>query len=145
MNLIRTVAFMAATALALTTAAAAEDITDTSWRKTAAEVEWAATPFGVEAAPVWGDLTTGPHLTLIHFDAGHTTPVHTHTGDYAGVVVKGTMRHWIPGHPETQVDLGPGSVWSIPGGLPHVSECLSGEECVAVLNQEEGLDFLVAD
>jgi quercetin dioxygenase-like cupin family protein len=143
MNL-KPIAFQAAVALLsfTLTSAWAEQATDTSWRTPADKVAWAATPFGVDASPVWGDMGNGPHMTLIHFAAGFATAEHTHSHDYAGVVVKGVMRHWIPGHPETQVDLAAGAVWSIPGNLPHVSECLSGEDCIAVLNQVDGFDFV---
>jgi quercetin dioxygenase-like cupin family protein len=142
MNLTRMAAATATILLALTLTAQSEDMADTSWRKPAAEIEWKATEFGVEASLVWGDVAEGPHMILIHFPAGAATPTHIHSHDYAGVVVKGVMRHWIPGHPETQVDLGPGSVWSIPGNLPHISECLSGEDCIAALNQVEGFDYV---
>ncbi len=77
------------------------------------ELQWIATPVGPEASPVSGDFSTGSHITFLRFPAGTTTPLHTHSASYVGIVITGTSRHWLPGRPETEKHLPPGSHWSI--------------------------------
>jgi quercetin dioxygenase-like cupin family protein len=116
-----------------------------SSRTTREQQPWIETGFGPLAAPVMGDFTAGPHMSLIRFPAGFASPVHTHSATYYGVVAAGTARHYEPGRPETETVLTPGSTWVMPGGLPHVSECLPGAECIFVLYQDEPLDFHVTE
>lgn len=106
------------------------------------ELEWFETPFGPNASVVSGDFTNGEHVTYIKFLPGMVTPIHTHSSDYTGLVVKGTTMHWQPGKPDTQIELGEGSHWSISGNVPHVSECLSGSECIMAIVQQTKFDFL---
>ena len=106
------------------------------------ELKWQETPIGVLASPVAGDFTMGGHVTYLKFPAGAKPPAHTHSADYTGIVLFGNMRHEVKGAPETQRSLPPGSYWSIPANVEHVSECLPGTECVAVLMQNEKFDFL---
>ena len=115
---------------------------ESSSRTPASEVAWGPTPFGPEAAAVEGDFSTGQHVTLIRFSDGLITPAHTHTHDYVGIVISGTTRHFLPNDPSTRIELPAGSHWFIPGGLPHVSECISGSECVMALIQKDAFDFL---
>jgi uncharacterized RmlC-like cupin family protein len=114
---------------------------ETSDQTPAEQIVWGETPFGPLASPVSGDFSTGQHITFIKFPAGMKTPVHTHTHDYVGIVISGVTRHFEPGKPETEVDLPAGSHWSIPAGLPHISECLPGVECVMAIYQDENFDF----
>ena len=106
------------------------------------ELEWTPTPFGPDASPVAGDFTEGQHITYIKFPAGMTTPIHTHSADYVGIVITGITRHWLPGKPETAKLLPVGSHWAIPAGVEHVSECMSGEECIMAIHQHAAFDFL---
>lgn len=128
--------------LALTSPVLAEELTDTSSRTPLGAITWLPTPFGPDAAPVMGDFSKGRHVTLVRFPAGMKTPVHIHSGDYTGIVVTGTARHYAPGHPETEIDLVPGSFWSMPGNLPHISECLPGADCIFALFQDTPFDFV---
>lgn len=117
-----------------------------SGHRTAAEdVEWVETPFGPLAAPVSGNFTEGQHITFVKFPAGMKTPVHTHSHDYTGIVLTGVTRHFEPGKPETETPLPAGSHWSIPAGLPHISECLPGADCIMALYQADKFDFLPTD
>ena len=109
------------------------------------EVQWGPTPFGPEASPVSGDFSTGAHVTYMRFTPGLKTTLHTHSHSYVGIVIKGTMRHWIPGFPETEKDLPAGSHWSMPADAEHVSECLDGAECVAAVIQDNFLDFMAVE
>lgn len=122
-------------------AAPAAEVADTSTRVPAADVKWVDIG-GPQAANVSGDFATGRHLMLIKFAAGMKTPLHIHSHDYAGIVVSGVARHYIPGKPETEVDLPAGSHWFIPANLPHISECLPGAECIFALYQDDAFDFI---
>lgn len=128
---------LAALLLGSTFAAAGE----TSNRTPVKDIAWGETPFGPLAYPASGDFSAGQHITFIKFMAGMKTPVHIHTHDYVGVVISGVTRHFEPGKPETEVDLPAGSHWSIPAGLPHISECLAGTDCVMAIYQDESFDF----
>ena len=99
---------------------------------------------GPNASGVYGDFHNGEHVTYITFPAGMITPVHTHSANYVGIVIRGTTMHWQPGKPDTQVELAEGSHWRIAGGVPHVSECLEGSDCVMAIIQQAAFDFLPA-
>ncbi len=110
-------------------------------RTPAADVKWLDTGFGPQAAPVVGDFTKGKHLSFIRFKAGFKTPLHTHSHDYVGIVVVGQARHYEPGKPETETVLGPGSYWSVKANVPHISECLDGQDCIFALSQDDSFDI----
>ena len=129
-------------ALALTSTIAHSDTATEPSRHTAqSEIEWLQTPFGPLAAPVSGNFAAGEHITFIKFSDGMTTPLHTHSHDYVGIVITGVTRHYTPGRPETEKELPAGSHWFIPANLPHISECLPGSECVMALFQSDLMDF----
>jgi quercetin dioxygenase-like cupin family protein len=107
----------------------------------ASEVKWLDTPFGVQASPVSGDFQKGKHITFIKFKAGTSTPGHTHTHAYVGVVVKGQGVHYEPSVSKP-TPLPPGSTWRVPANAKHVSGCLKGEDCVFALYQDEPFDYL---
>lgn len=109
------------------------------------EIQWGPTPFGAEASPVSGDFSAGAHVTFIRMGAGLQTPLHVHSHSYVGVVVKGTMQHWLPGFPETQKELPAGSHWSIPANAEHVSACMEGLDCVAAIIQDDFFDFTAVE
>ena len=109
------------------------------------EVQWGPTPFGPEASPVSGDFSAGAHVTFMRIKGGIQTPLHLHSHSYVGIVVSGTMRHWLPGFPETEKDLPAGSHWSIPANAEHISACLEGEDCIAAVIQDEFFDFTAVE
>jgi len=113
-----------------------------STRSPFAELEWFETPFGPKASKVDGDFGKGGHVTYVKFLPGMVTPVHSHSSDYTGIVIQGTTMHWQPGKSDTQIKLAEGSHWSIPGNVPHVSECLPGSECIMAIVQQAAFDFV---
>ncbi|MBX2839600.1 MAG: DUF4437 domain-containing protein [Gammaproteobacteria bacterium] len=115
--------------------------TSESARTSEGELQWLDSGFGPTVSPVFGDFSKSTHVTFVRFTSGMTTPLHTHTADYTGVVLTGVTKHWEPGKPETEKTLPAGSHWFIPGGVPHVSECLPGAECVMALYQQGAMDF----
>ena len=112
-----------------------------STRIAASELNWKQLPNGRQISPVYGELDKGHHITFIKFSPGMKTPPHTHSNDYVGIVVAGTARHYQPGYAETKTPLPTGSIWSMPGNVVHVSECISDTECVFAIHQEGAFDI----
>ena len=114
---------------------------DRSSRTPFQDLTWVQTPFGPLASPVVGNFASGQHVTYIKFPGGMSTPLHTHTHTYTGMVIAGVSRHFVPGKPETETDLPPGSHWTIAANQPHVSMCLPGPECIMAIFQTDPFDF----
>lgn len=126
-------------------AVAGSDDTEGTTRTTYGEMKWNEFPGGRAIADVVGHFKTGPHLKFVRFDAGVKTPAHTHSYGYTGIVVTGRARHYEPGNPSTQTILEPGSTWSINAGVPHISECLEGAECLFATQSDGPFDSAPAN
>lgn len=111
-----------------------------STRTAVSDLTWKNVSEGRSVSPVYGDMKTGKHVTFLKFAPGLKTEPHTHSNDYVGIVIKGTMRHYQPGFPETETRLPAGSHWSIPADVVHISECLPGSECMFAIYQEAAFD-----
>lgn len=92
----------------------------------------------LRAAPGHGDLQHGAHSTIIKMPAGFVSRVHTHTGEYWAVVISGVGVNGTPG--STDVPLPAGSYWSQKGGEPHVTKCISSNECIFFISQSVKFD-----
>ena len=68
---------------------------------------------GVEIATCWG---TGLMLSLVDMKPGAVVEEHHHPHEQMGMVLEGRAAFTVAG--ETRV-LGPGDMYSIPGGVPH--------------------------
>lgn len=68
---------------------------------------------GVEIRTTAG---TGLMLSVVHFEPRSVVPEHSHPHEQMGVMISGRLEFTIGG--QTRV-LGPGDMWSIPGGVPH--------------------------
>jgi hypothetical protein len=86
----------------------------------------------------FGDGRTGKHGTFMKFSPGFVSHVHTHTYDYYAVVIQGIMANNNPGG--ALIKLGPGSYWYQKGLEPHITSCISKEECVAFVVQSQKFD-----
>lgn len=93
----------------------------------------------LSAAPAYGDLAHGPHGTFIKMPAGYVSPTHTHSEDYWAVVVSGVMVNKQPGSPD--VPLPAGSYYFQKGSEPHVTKCISPNECVFFVSQNGKFDY----
>jgi len=93
------------------------------------------------ASPAYGDLTRGPHGTFIRMPPGFSSKIHTHTGDYWGVVIAGVAANGKPGGAD--VPLPVGSYWFQKGGERHVTKCLSPNECLFFISQTGKFDYLI--
>jgi beta-alanine degradation protein BauB len=92
------------------------------------------------AAPAFGDLAHGAHGTFIKMPAGFVSKVHVHTGDYWGVVISGVAVNGVPGSKD--VPLPVGSYWFQKGGERHVTRCISPNECIFFISQNEKFDYV---
>ncbi len=95
----------------------------------------------LKAGPAYGDLAKGPHGTFIRMPAGFASHVHTHTGDYWGVVVSGVAVNGKPGSADVQLPVG--SYWFQKGGENHVTKCVSPSECLFFISQDKPFDYVV--
>jgi beta-alanine degradation protein BauB len=92
------------------------------------------------AGPAYGDLSSGHHGTFITAPAGFVSPVHTHTEDYFGVVLRGVVANGAP--ESADVALAQGSYWFQRGEEAHVTKCLPGEDCLMFIYQPGAFDYL---
>jgi hypothetical protein len=103
-------------------------------------IEWNVLPDGRATAKIHGDMQTGEHITYIRFPASLRTAPHIHTSTYTGIILKGTARHFETTQEESAEWLLPGSFYEVPSGVPHISECDAGSECIFVIHQHEAFD-----
>jgi beta-alanine degradation protein BauB len=95
----------------------------------------------IEAADGYGEWNGSKHGSFFRFSGGFVSPVHSHTDDYAAVVVTGEMANYRPG--EEPVKLDPGSMWYQKGHEAHTTVCYSEEGCLAFIIQDEKFDAQV--
>ncbi len=86
-------------------------------------------PQGPQMAVLWGDFKKGTSGFLLKVPAGYSSPMHVHSSDYHGVQIQGSSSHPAEGEAEAK-QLPPGSHWTVPGGLSHVSKCAAGSDCI---------------
>jgi quercetin dioxygenase-like cupin family protein len=110
----------------------------------ASEVEWAEIIPGVRFAVVYGEWDKEAHGKLISFDPGARTPLHVHSGGYHGVVVEGIVTNPYAGE-KGEVEMGPGTYWYVPAGVPHVTACVSEEPCVFYTYADGAWDIEVVE
>ncbi len=101
---------------------------------------WSQTPEGVAFAALTGDRFSEAYAAMVELPPGTVSPPHVKTADMFGIVLEGTMTHVAGQDPATEV--GPGGYYHIPGGLAHVSSCVSDTPCVTFLYQPAAFDFL---
>lgn len=94
----------------------------------------------VQAAAAYGDSSRGAHGTFLRLPPQFASPLHTHSADYWAVVVAGVVVNGKPGSEE--VPLPVGSYFFQKGGEPHITRCISPNECLVFLSQEAKYDFI---
>jgi len=92
-------------------------------------------------ATVTGDMNEGAHGTIGKFTPNSSSPLHTHSGAYHGVVISGTMTNPF-GDEKNPPKLTPGSYWYVPAGAEHVTSCLSDTPCLFYFYADEKFDFI---
>jgi beta-alanine degradation protein BauB len=93
----------------------------------------------VQAAAAYGDSTQGAHGTFLRIPPGFVSPVHTHRYDEWAVVIAGVAANRKPG--DLDIALPAGSYFFQKAGEPHVTKCLSSNECILFLSQPGKYDF----
>lgn len=94
----------------------------------------------IRMAPAHGDKTKGAHGTFGRFPGDFTTPFHTHTGAYHGVVIKGQMTNPFRGE-KNPATMGPGSYWYVPANAVHATACVSKTPCEFYFHAASDFDF----
>ncbi len=98
---------------------------------------------GPKLGQLTGDYKKGPYVGLLQLPGGFTSPMHSHTGDYEAVQIEGTSSHWVKGEDGTKAKkMTPGSYWTFPAKLDHVSQCEKGKDCVVLVWQKSKFDFV---
>jgi hypothetical protein len=114
----------------------------------ASEIEFEPAIAGVPNVPllgqVWGDLQLGHSGYFLRFDAGFAGFLHTHSADYRGVVLSGQIVNAQKGEASPK-HLGPGSYWSQPKDLAHITSCDPGADCLVYVAMEGPFDVLPAE
>jgi len=100
----------------------------------------------------WGDRSVSAYGTLGVFPPGFAAPLHTHSHEYYGVVLKGQMTNPFGTNLERFLDsdttndngdvvLAPGSHWYVPAGSQHTTTCVGPEVCWFYFHSEQAFDF----
>jgi hypothetical protein len=120
-------------------APAQEPVASQSLSIAAHQVKWIDLG-GPQLGPVWGDPNKGAHGSFLRLPKGFVSPAHTHTGDYYGVVVAGSVTNAEAGHEE--IVLGPGSYYFQKGRADHVTKCVGTSDCLIYISQSRAFDFI---
>ncbi|HEU0033366.1 MAG TPA: cupin domain-containing protein [Kofleriaceae bacterium] len=100
-------------------------------------------PGGPKLGALTGDPKKGPYMGLLQIPAGMVEPMHSHTGDYEGVMIEGTSSHWLKGEDSTKAKkLPPGSYYTMPGKVEHQSACDQGKDCLILIIQKTKFDVI---
>ena len=94
----------------------------------------------IQAAKAYGDFSRGAHGTFLRLSPQFASPLHTHSADYWGVVVAGVVVNGKPGSED--IPLPVGSYFFQKAGEPHITRCISPNECLVFLNQNAKYDFI---
>ena len=108
-------------------------------------LDWQTTPEGVAFASLEGDRFAEAYRAMVRLPSGTISPAHVKSAAMVGVMLQGRMRHYPAGaDPDMAPEIGAGGFYRIPGGLAHVSACVSAEPCVTYLYQDAAFDFIPA-
>jgi hypothetical protein len=91
---------------------------------------------------LWGNRDRdGGFGELVELPPGFRSPVHAHSGDFHGVLIKGSWKHEDAAG--NGVALTPGSYVRQAGGEMHVDRCVSSEPCLLFLFQYSRADVIL--
>lgn len=93
----------------------------------------------VKAAAAYGDSSRGAHGTFLKLPSGFASPLHTHQFDEWGVIISGVAANGRPG--DSDIPLPPGSYFFQKASEPHITKCLSSNECIIFLSQPGKYEF----
>jgi hypothetical protein len=105
------------------------------WRKQAPDLPQ-------RISELWGNRDRdGGFGQLIELPPGFRSPLHAHSGDYHGVLIKGTWLHEDAAGKGVPVQ--PGSYVRQAGGQMHFDGCVSKEPCLLFLFQYSRADVIL--
>jgi hypothetical protein len=91
---------------------------------------------------LWGNRERdGGFGELVELPPGFRSPLHAHSGDFHGVLIKGTWQHEDAAG--NGIPLTPGSYVRQAGGEMHVDRCVSKEPCLLFLFQYARADVIL--
>ena len=99
-------------------------------------------PF-VQMGAAYGNRAEGAHGTFGLFPPGASSPPHTHSGTYHAVVLSGIMTNPF-GEERNPPRMSAGSHWTVPGGVRHVTSCVSPQPCLFYFHADGAFDFAPA-
>jgi len=107
-----------------------------TWRKQAPDLP-------IMISELWGDRERdGGFGELVQVPPGFDSGLHAHSGDFHGVLVKGTWVHVDENGKGANAPLEPGSYIRQAGRGMHIDKCISKEPCVLFLFQYARADVL---
>ena len=110
--------------------------------KPASAVPWVDVNAAIRFGDAFGDRATGPQGTFGTFPPNFVTPIHTHTGAYHAIVLKGEMTNPFGVDGEANPPrMGPGSYWYVPAGMAHATACVSDDPCMFYMHAGGAFDF----
>ena len=98
----------------------------------------------IQMAAAYGDRGTGAHGSFGKFPAKFTTPLHTHSGAYHGVVLTGVMTNPFEGETNPP-EMVAGSYWYVPAEALHATACVSETPCEFYFHALSAFDFHPVD
>ena len=125
--------------------AQSSDTSTPSLSRTFDELKWRkqAPDLPIMISELWGNRERdGGFGELVQVPAGFDSGLHAHSGDFHGVLVKGTWIHVDENGGGTNTPLAPGSYIRQAGRGLHVDKCVSKEPCVLFLFQYARADVL---
>jgi hypothetical protein len=109
------------------------------WRKQSPDVP-------IEISELWGNREQdGGFGELVQLPPGFDSGLHAHSGDFHGVLIRGTWVHVNEQGQGAETRLEPGSYVRQAGGGMHVDRCVSKEPCVLFLFQYARADVIWPD
>ena len=140
---LKLLAAVAAATMTITVSAAVSQqfLPDKEVTKTQTDLEFKKINSFVAFAKTYGDYETTAHGKFVQFPAKFTTPVHTHTKAYHGVVIKGVATNPFNGD-TNPAKMGPGSYWYVPAGAVHTTACISEEPCLFYTHSDGAFDLI---
>ncbi|MBT7615450.1 MAG: DUF4437 domain-containing protein [Rhodospirillaceae bacterium] len=95
----------------------------------------------IAMAGAWGNRGEGAHGTFGTFEPNFTTPLHTHSGAYHGVVIEGTMTNPFAGEANPP-EMEAGSYWYVPANAVHATACVLNTPCRFYFHADKAFDFV---
>ena len=107
------------------------------------DLQWTEVAPGIAFANAHGDWQTGAHGKFVRFEPRAAVGMHTHSASYHGVVITGRFTNGYRGAPGRP--MGPGTFWSVEGGVPHDNSCESEEPCLIYTTSDAAVDVTMVE